>query len=47
MNELVLGGLTTVSTDFKQMGRMAADMILNRRMERIHCPFRMNKRFTF
>ena len=47
MNELVLGGLTTVSTDFAQMGRMAAGMILNRHMEKIHCPFRMNKRFTF
>ena len=47
MNELVLGGLTTVSTDFKQMGRTAAEMILKRHMERIHCPFRMNKRFTF
>lgn len=47
MNELVLGGLTTVSTDFAQMGRIAAGMILNRQMEIIHCPFRMNKRFTF
>ena len=47
MNELVLGGLTTVSTDFAQMGRMAAGMILNRRMEKIHCPFRMLRRFTF
>ena len=47
MNELVLGGLTTVSTDFSLMGRMAAEMILKRNMEKIHCPFRMNKRFTF
>lgn len=47
MNELVLGGLTTVSTDFAQMGRTAADMILNRHLHKIHCPFRMNKRFTF
>ena len=47
MNELILGGLTTVSTDFAQMGRMAAAMILNRKLEKIHCPFRMNKRFTF
>lgn len=47
MNELVLGGLTTVSTDFAQMGRIAASMILNRKMDKIHCPFRMNKRFTF
>ncbi|MBP5482797.1 MAG: GntR family transcriptional regulator [Bacteroidales bacterium] len=47
MNELILGGLTTVSTDFTQMGRLAADMILNRHMEKIHCPFRMNLRKTF
>ena len=47
MNELVLGGLTTVSTDFVQMGRLAAEMILNRHMSKVHCPFRMNKRFTF
>lgn len=47
MNELVLGGLTTVSTDFVQMGRLAAEMILDRHMSKVHCPFRMNKRFTF
>lgn len=47
MNELVLGGLTTVSTDFREMGRLAADMILSRRLEKIHCPFHMNRRHTF
>lgn len=47
MNELVLGGLTTVSADFSEMGRLAARMILNRRMENLHCPFRMNRRKTF
>jgi DNA-binding transcriptional regulator YhcF (GntR family) len=47
MNELVLGGLTTVSTDFAQMGRIAAGMILNRQMFKMHCPFKMNKRSTF
>lgn len=47
MNELVMGGLTTVSTDFAQMGRLAAGMILNRQMGKIHCPFKLNKRFTF
>lgn len=47
MNELVLGGLTTVSTDFREMGRLAAEMILNRRTEIIHCPFHMNLRSTF
>ena len=47
MNELVLGGLTTVSADFQEMGHIAADMILSRRLEKIHCPFHMNRRHTF
>ena len=47
MNELVLGGLTTVSTDFKEMGRLAADMILNKTLYQVHCPFRINRRHTF
>ena len=47
MYELVLGGLTTVSTDFREMGRLAADMILSRHLEKIHCPFRMIRRCTF
>lgn len=47
MNELVLGGLTTVSTDFLQMGRLAADMILKKRLSKIHCDFRMIRRNTF
>lgn len=47
MNELVLGGLTTVSTDFKEMGRLAGEMIISRHLSKIHCPFRMNRRHTF
>lgn len=45
--ELVLGGLTTVSADFAEMGRLAAGQILNRRMEKVHCPFHMHRRSTF
>ena len=47
MNELVLGGLTTVSTDFRQMGRLAAGMILARKPEKIHNQFDMICRSTF
>jgi DNA-binding LacI/PurR family transcriptional regulator len=47
MNELVLGGLTTVSTDFREMGRLAADMVLTHQLEKVHCPFHMNRRRTF
>ena len=46
MNELVLGGLTTVSTDFRLMGELAAEMILSRRPGKIHCPFKMIRRNT-
>lgn len=47
MNELILGGLTTVSADFREMGRLAAEMILFHRPEIIHCPFRIIRRNTF
>ena len=47
LNEVVLDGLTTVSTDFQLMGKTAARMILDRHFEKIHCPFRMNRRSTF
>ena len=47
LNEVVLGGLTTISTDFAKMGRLAADMILSGELSKIHCDFRMNRRLTF
>ena len=47
MNELILGGLTTVSTDFPWMGRLAAEMIVSRRLSKVHCPFHMIRRNTF
>ena len=47
MNELILGGLTTVSADFAEMGRLAAQIILERKPQIIHCPFRLTSRNTF
>ena len=47
MNELVLGGLTTVSADFAEMGNLAARMILERKPQVVHCPFRLTQRHTF
>lgn len=47
LNAVVLGGLTTISTDFVKMGELAAQMILNRKMEKIRNPFRMIRRKTF
>ena len=47
INELVLGGLTTISSDFAQMGELAAGMILDKKMSKIKCGFGMTKRATF
>ena len=47
INDVVLGGLTTISTDFAQMGRLAAEMILSGVLTKKHCEFRMNSRHTF
>ena len=47
INELILGGLTTLSTDFVQMGREAAEMILENKMRRVHCNCSFIRRATF
>ena len=47
INELVIGGLTTVSTDFREMGRTAAEMVETNNLTKKHCTFRMNRRKTF
>ena len=47
MNELILGGLTTVSTDFPEIGHLAAKMIAERKMSKIHNRFLMIRRRTF
>jgi DNA-binding transcriptional regulator YhcF (GntR family) len=47
MNELTLGGLTTVSTDFREMGKTVAEMILEGKMKKQICSFKMNRRKTF
>ena len=47
LNDVVLGGLTTISTDFAEMGRLPADMIITGKLSKIHCPFSMNRRHTF
>ena len=47
LNDVVLGGLTTISTDFALMGRLAAEMILKKDLSKLHCEFIMNRRSTF
>lgn len=47
LNEVVLGGLTTMSTDFPSMGRTAAEMILSGIPSKVHNPFWLVRRSTF
>jgi DNA-binding LacI/PurR family transcriptional regulator len=47
LNAVVLGGLTTISTDFAKMGKLAAEMILGGKMQKVHNDFRMIRRNTF
>lgn len=47
LNEVVLGGLTTLSTDFAEMGRQAARMVLSDTLCKVHNPFHLVRRSTF
>lgn len=47
INEIILNGLTTISTDFRQMGMLAARMILEKSLSKIKCDFQMIRRNTF
>ncbi len=47
INEIILDGLTTISADFNQMGRLAAEMILDGNLRKVKCDFKMTRRSTF
>lgn len=47
LNEVVLGGLTTLSTDFPAMGRTAAEMVRSGILHKVHNPFHLVRRSTF
>lgn len=47
INEIILNGLTSVSADFRQMGQVSAQMILNKTLYKTKCDFRLIKRSTF
>ena len=42
MKKIILNGITTISTDFREMGRMAAQLILNGSRKHIEVPFLLN-----
>ena len=44
---IVASGITTISTDFAQMGKSMARMILEGKKEKIDNPFKLNLRKSF
>ena len=44
LKEIILNGITTISTDFKKMGEEAAKMILNNSRNHVAAPFTLNLR---
>lgn len=42
--QFIMSGVTTISTDFKKMGEMAAEMVLNNDKRRIEVPFALTLR---
>jgi DNA-binding transcriptional regulator YhcF (GntR family) len=47
INEIVLDGLTVFSTDFEQMGKLAAQMITEKSLKKVRCNFRLIRRHSF
>jgi DNA-binding transcriptional regulator YhcF (GntR family) len=44
LKKIILDGITTISTDFRQMGRMAAQLILENSREHLEIPVRLTLR---
>lgn len=47
INEIILDGLTVLSTDFEQMGEIAAKMVREKELKKVKCNFRLIRRNTF
>ena len=47
LSEILLGGLSTVSSDFEQMGALAAEMVLSGELRKVKCDFKLYRRATF
>jgi DNA-binding transcriptional regulator YhcF (GntR family) len=44
IKKIILNGITTISTDFHQMGKIAADLILSNSKEKVEVPFHLTQR---
>lgn len=46
LKKIILNGITTISTDFNEMGAIAAKMILENSSKHVELPFYLNKRMS-
>ena len=46
INEIILDGLTVLSTDFKEMGRLAAEMVVSGKLNKVWNKFDLIVRKT-
>ena len=44
LKKIILNGITTISTDFDQMGKIAAELILSNSKEHVEAPFKLTLR---
>lgn len=44
IKKIILNGITTISTDFEQMGKIAAELILSNSKEHVEVPFKLTLR---
>jgi DNA-binding LacI/PurR family transcriptional regulator len=44
IKKIILNGITTISTNFEEMGKMAARLILENRREHLEVPFKLTIR---
>jgi hypothetical protein len=44
LKKFILNGITTISTDFEMMGKMAAELIKNRSKDHVEVPFYLKQR---
>lgn len=47
LNEFIFGGLTTLSVDFREMGRIAGKMVLSGKLSKVRCAASLIRRKTF
>jgi DNA-binding LacI/PurR family transcriptional regulator len=47
MKGIIASGISTISTDFAQMGKSLVEMILSGKREKIDNPFVLTKRHSF